>query len=110
MRLTTIALVTGWYYEVLCHFSHQSDQPKRTVSDEAERHISLFPSIIILKHYIYHFKNGSWKKELIKIETEFYRIFVKLNFKAFCILESDTMGTLDIFWLNFQVDNLHKIS
>ena len=68
-----------------------------------------------MKHYIYHFKNGSWKKELIKIETEFYRIFVKLNFKsklrgAFCILESDTIGILDMSWLNFQVDNLHKIS
>lgn len=64
---------------------------------------------------MYHFQSGSWKKELIKIETEFYRIFVKLNFKAklrgaFCILESDTIGTLDIFWLNFHVDNLHKIS
>ena len=69
----------------------------------------------IFKHYIYNFKNGSWKKELIKIETEFYRIFVKLNFKsklrgAFCILKSDTIGTLNIFLLNFQVDNLHKIS
>lgn len=55
----------------------------------------------------------AWKKELIKIETEFYRIFVKLNFKlkaAFSILESDTIGTLDIFCLNFEVENLHKIS
>ena len=65
---------------------------------------------------MYNFKTGSWKKELIKIETEFYRIFLKLNFKAklrgaFSILESDKIGTLDtIFWLNFQVDNLHKIS
>ena len=44
----------------------------------------------------------AWKKELIKIETEFYRIFVKLNFKsklrgAFCILEFDTIGTLYLF-------------